>query len=107
MAGPGAPAGGRGNEARNQISTIIEKIVVPARCRNILARMSDADDDAARPRQLVVRQFQHEGRRRVVAPEKVFGEERHAERADDAGGVEAEHHQPLQADEAPHLPWPE
>ena len=39
MAGPSAPAGGCGNDARNQISTIIEKIVVPARCRNILARM--------------------------------------------------------------------
>ena len=39
MAGPSAPAGGCGNDARNQISTIIEKIVVPARCRNILARV--------------------------------------------------------------------
>ena len=55
-------------------------------------------------RQLVVRQFEHERRRGVVAPEEMIGDERHAERADDAGGVEAEHHQPLQADEAPDLP---
>ena len=34
-----APTGARGNDARNQISTIIEKIVVPARCRNIFARV--------------------------------------------------------------------
>ncbi len=39
MAGSVAPAGGNGNDARNQISTIIEKIVVPARCKNILARV--------------------------------------------------------------------
>ena len=39
MAGSVAPAGGRGNEARNQISTIMEKIVVPARLRNIMARV--------------------------------------------------------------------
>jgi len=38
-AGPSAPAGACGNEARNQISTIMEKIVVPARCRNIFARV--------------------------------------------------------------------
>lgn len=39
MAGSVAPVGGCGNEAKNQISTIIEKIVVPARCKNILARV--------------------------------------------------------------------
>ena len=40
MAGPLAPAGGRGNDARNHTTTIIEKIVVPARLRNISARVS-------------------------------------------------------------------
>ena len=34
-----APSGGRGKEARNQISTIMEKMVVPARCKNIFARV--------------------------------------------------------------------
>ena len=39
MGGPSAPAGACGNEAKNQINTIIEKIVVPARCKNIFARV--------------------------------------------------------------------
>ena len=39
MAGSSEPVGGVGNDARNQISTIIENIVVPARCKNILARV--------------------------------------------------------------------
>jgi hypothetical protein len=33
------PPLGRANDARNQISTIIEKIVVPARFKNIMARV--------------------------------------------------------------------
>ena len=64
----------------------------------------EADGDAAQLRNLVVGQFQHEWRRGVVAPEEMIGDERHAERAENAGGVEAEHHEALQAEEAPDLP---
>jgi hypothetical protein len=39
MAGSVAPAGGRGNEAKIQIKTIMLKIVVPARLRKIMARV--------------------------------------------------------------------
>ena len=59
--------------------------------------------DAAQPRQLVVRQFQHERRRRIVAQHEEFDQERHAERAGDARDIEPEHHEALQVDKAPDL----
>ena len=54
-------------------------------------------------RHLVVRQFQHERRRRVVAPHEELDQERHAERAGDARRIKAEHHQAAQIDPAPNL----
>ncbi len=66
-----------------------------------LGAVIDADCDAAHARHLVIGQLQHEGRRRVVAPHQEFDQERHPERAGDAGGVEAEHHEPLQIDPTP------
>ena len=39
MAGSVAPSGGCGNEASSQISTIMERMVVPARLRKIMARV--------------------------------------------------------------------
>ncbi|GCC46759.1 hypothetical protein chiPu_0030690, partial [Chiloscyllium punctatum] len=66
-----------------------------------LGAVEHADRDAAQPRHLVVGQLQHERRRRMVAPQEEFRDRRDRQRAGDAGGIEAEHHEPLQIDEPP------
>ena len=59
---------------------------------------------AAQLRQLVIWQFQHEGRRRAFTPEKVVGDEDTASALNDSHRIEPEHHEPLQSKNAKH--WP-